>query len=161
VEYLADNGLLHEAPVVIAGNELVCIVPRNSTLTFASLQELAAAPPSLIAIADDGVPAGEYARQALKNAGYLNTLKPRLVGQKDARAVVTAVQTGNAAAGFVYLTDARLFADTVGVAFTVDRALHDPIAYYAALLSNSKNARAFFLFLQSQQARAELAKLGF
>lgn len=161
VEYLKERGRLKEDPVVIARNRLVCIVAADSELDLAGMKALGTNPPNEVAIADAGVPAGEYARQALRNAGYLDALKPVLIGQKDVRSVLRAVRVGDASAGFVYATDAQAYEGSVRVAFTVDGGLHDPIEYYAALLTNSQAARDFFLYIQSDKARRELVKLGF
>ncbi len=63
----------------------------------------------LIAIGEpQTVPAGKYAQQVLTHLGLYERLKPRFVLAKDVRQVLTYVATGNADAGIVYATDARV-----------------------------------------------------
>jgi molybdate transport system substrate-binding protein len=84
------------------------------------------------------------------------------VGQKDVRAVLHAVESGEVAAGFVYATDARLAA--VERLFTFDPAAHPPIELLAAALRDSERpaeARGFVAFLRGEAARARLAEAGF
>ena len=90
-------------------NRLVCIAREGSALGRAppsTPKELVAriATGDRIAIADAGVPAGDYARQSLAATGDLEALRPHLVGQEDVRAVLRAVDSGQAVAGFVYAT---------------------------------------------------------
>ncbi|MCA8911707.1 MAG: molybdate ABC transporter substrate-binding protein [Planctomycetes bacterium] len=160
VDYLKDKDLLAEEPAVIARNRLVCVVRKDSKEKINGFDDLADG--TLVAVGSEGVPAGDYARQALGKADVLEKLK--VVGQKDVRSVVKAVESGNAPVGFVYASDAYQFAETLHVAFVVDAALHDPIEYYAAPLKNAPNAeaaRGFFLYLQSDKAQKQFAKFGF
>src|SRR5262245_34141582 len=115
-----------------------------------------------VAIADAGVPAGEYARKSLAHLSLLEAYTPRLVGQKDVRAVLHAVEQGELQAGFVYATDARVA--SVEPLFTFDPASHPPIEYPAAALRGAANptqARRFVAWLRSETARKVLADAGF
>ena len=164
VEFLKKRDHVEGEPVVIARNELVLVVAADSELKWGGPAQLGNAPPEVIAIADAGVPAGDYARQALTKLSLLDVLQPRLVGQPDVRSVVWAVVNGNAEAGFVYATDALAFKDQLKVDFRVDSRLHEPIEYYAVLLKSAADnepARGFFQYLQTDKARAQLKKLGF
>lgn len=166
-DFLAQKGALAGAAQTFAGNSLICIAPRGSRLAAAGVKDLATLARATrsddrIAIADAGVPAGEYARQSLEKLGLLQTLTPRLVGQKDVRAVLHAVETGEVVAGFAYATDAR--AAAVEVLFPLDPKSHAPIVYPAAVLRQSRHpelARAFLEFLRSAAAREVLAGAGF
>ncbi|MCA8915466.1 MAG: molybdate ABC transporter substrate-binding protein [Planctomycetes bacterium] len=163
IDYLRKREHLQGEPVVIARNRIVCVTQKDSSLERKDIADLAARP-CLIAVADEGVPAGEYTRQALTKAGVLKKLTSSLVGQKDARAVVSAVQSGNTPVGFVYSSDAYNFEDSLRVLFVVPADMHDSIEYYAALLKNAEHpeaARGLFLYLQSEKAQDELSKLGF
>ena len=148
-------------------NRLVCIAPEGSALGRAppsTPKELVAriATGDRIAIADAGVPAGDYARQSLAATGDLEALRPHLVGQEDVRAVLRAVDSGQAVAGFVYATDARI-APVVAL-FSLEPASHDPIAYHAAMTRQASDpalARAFLDHLHSPAARRILAAAGF
>ena len=164
VEYLEEADLLAGEPLVLARNRLVCIAPKGSPLEARGAQAVLdqLGEDDRVAIADQGVPAGEYARSALRHLGLLESFGPHLVGQKDVRAALHAVEQGELQAGFVYSTDARLAA--VKLLFTFDPATHPPIEYRAAVVRNGSNAagaRRFLDYLQSEAARTLLADAGF
>lgn len=88
-----------------ARNELAVIVPRDDPADIASLDDLGD-PGVKLVIAAQGVPAGDYAREVLANAGMADEALANVVSNaEDVRAVVTAVATGEADAGIVYVTD--------------------------------------------------------
>lgn len=168
VDFLAEAALVDDEPVLFARNALVCIAPQAGRLaregSAASPERLVAAleDDDLVAIANPGVPAGEYARAALGRLGLLAGLESRLVGQKDVRAVLHAVEQGEVAAGFVYATDARVARVTTLFAF--DPATHPKIEYPAVAVRSSQQlerARRFLAYLASETARARLSKAGF
>jgi molybdate transport system substrate-binding protein len=166
-EFVAEAGALDGAPVVFARNALVCVAPNGSALAArrpadprALLAAFAAG--DRAAIADEGVPAGEYARAALGRLGLLDAYRARLVGQKDVRAVLHTVERGELEAGFVYATDARVAA--VATLFAFDPATHPPIVYHAAALRGAASpdeARRCVAWLREPAARGVLAGAGF
>jgi molybdate transport system substrate-binding protein len=108
------------------------------------------------------VPAGEYARQALARLGLLDAYRSLLVGHKDVRSVLHAVETGETKAGFVYATDARIA--HVERLFTFPAASHDPIRYLAGVVRQAPRpaeAQRFVAFLRGPVARELLAGAGF
>jgi molybdate transport system substrate-binding protein len=164
IDFLREAGLLEGEPIVLARNRLVCIARRGSGLAARDPRALldAVGPDGRVAIADEGVPAGEYARAALQRLGVLDAFRPHLVGQQDVRAVVHAVEQGELPAGFAYATDARIAA--VDVLFAFDPAAHPPIEYQAAVVRGARNpqeARRFLDSLRGETARALLADAGF
>jgi molybdate transport system substrate-binding protein len=167
IDFLREAGALAGEPVVIARNRLVCVAPAGSALAARGASGPAAllaalAPGDRVAIAVEGVPAGEYARKALAHLGLLDAYRPRLVGQKDVRAVLHAVEQGELPAGFVYATDARI-ARVVRL-FDLDPASHPPIEYDAAALRGAPNplgARRFLEYLHSETAHELLSSAGF
>ena len=113
VDFLREGGALAGEPIVLARNRLVCVASHGSPLAAqgavdprALLDRIGAE--GRVAIADEGVPAGEYARAALAHLGLLDAFTPHLVGQPDVRAVLHAVEIGELGAGFVYSTDAKV-----------------------------------------------------
>lgn len=167
IDELRAAGALDSPPVVVARNQLVCIAASGSPLAVRGARDprqllLRLARGDRVAIADAGVPAGEYAREALARAGLLEAYTPHLVGQKDVRAVLHAVEQGELDAGFVYATDARVA--SVEILFRFDPSSHAPIEYRAAVLrraASPDDARRFLAFLQGGAARALLAGAGF
>jgi molybdate transport system substrate-binding protein len=166
IDFLREADALDGEAVVVARNELVCIAPKGSPLGGAARDPKALLerlpPGDEIAIADAGVPAGDYARKSLEHAGLLQGYEARLVGLKDVRAVLRAVEQGELAAGFAYATDARVA--SVERLFAFDPASHPPIEYQAAALRGAarpSEARRFVHYLRSAKARALLAEAGF
>jgi molybdate transport system substrate-binding protein len=166
IDFLREKGALDGEPVVFARNAVVCIAGRGSALAARPARDPASLLAQLrgaeVAIADEGVPAGEYARAALRQLGLLDAYRPHLVGQKDVRAVLHAVESGELPAGFVYATDARIAA--VDVLFRFDPGAHPPIEYLAAVVRGTRRpaaARRFVAFLRSDTARTLLAAAGF
>ncbi|NJO73687.1 MAG: molybdate ABC transporter substrate-binding protein [Leptolyngbyaceae cyanobacterium RM1_406_9] len=144
-------------------NRLVLVVPAN-TAGMTSLKNLTEARVKRIAIGDPrSVPAGQYAEEALTEAGLWQTLKPKYVMASNVRQVLQFVEAGNADAGLVYLTDAKT-TDEVKIAQMIPTNLHSPIAYPIAVLkrsSNQKVAKDFIQFLSSSIAKKVFAKYGF
>ena len=109
------------------------------------------------------VPAGMYARQTLEHLGLLAAVEKKTVLAKDVRAALTYVETGNAAAGLVYQTDAQGSAQ-VRIVSVAPADSHDAIVYPAAILKGAKNpsgAKSFLAFMCGPQARSVYLKHGF
>jgi molybdate transport system substrate-binding protein len=110
------------------------------------------------------VPAGQYAREALRSAGEWDALASKLVFAENVRQALDYVARGEAEAGFVYRTDANVLADKVRIAFEVDPATHSPIQYPVAVVAGSARrelAAKFIEFLSGPGATAALEKQGF
>lgn len=144
-------------------NQLVLIAPRTDA-TLGSLADLTRPSVRRIAIGEPlTVPAGDYARQTLRSLRLWDMLRPKLVILANVRAVLTAVELGNAEAGLVYRTDA-LGSERVRVVAIAAPQLHRPIRYPLAVLRRSPNAAAahcYVDFLQSPTARAVFQRYGF
>jgi len=79
------------------------------------------------------------------------------------RQVLTYVETGNADAGLVYATDARV-STKVRVAAVAPELSHDAIVYPVAVMAGSHNlkaAREFMAYLAGPAAQAIFVKHGF
>jgi molybdenum ABC transporter, periplasmic molybdate-binding protein len=109
------------------------------------------------------VPAGQYAEEVFKNLGILDQLKPKFVYGNTVRNVLGTVESGNADAGVIYATDAKI-SNKVKQAATAPNNLHSPIVYPIAVITASKNqpsARTYAQFLTGQKAQAIFKKYGF
>jgi len=172
IAFLREANALAGEPVLVARNALVCAAPKGSPLAVDAKDAARVRDPKallarlgadeLVAIADAGVPAGDYARKALAKLGLAAAFEPRLVGQKDVRAVLHAVEQGEVTAGFVYATDVRVA--RVETLFAFDPATHPPIEYHAVVLRGAAQpeaARRFLEHLGSAAARARLSGAGF
>ncbi len=148
---------------ILAKNRLVLIVPKNAT-GVSSFNNLKDAKIKKIAIGEPrSVPAGQYAEEALKKLGIYESIKPKFVYANNVRQVLAAVESGNADAGLVYQTDAKI-SNKVKVVVAADEKYHSPIVYPLAVLKRTKNMQAakdFLQFLSSEQAKTVLQKYGF
>lgn len=144
-------------------NRLALIVPANASgvTSISRLQDPAI---KRIAIGEPrSVPAGQYAEQVFQKLKIYDALKPKLVYANNVRQVLAAVESGNADAGMVYLTDAKI-SNKVKVSVIASETFHSPIVYPIAVLKNSKNpqaAKEFVQFLQSEQGKLVFSKYGF
>lgn len=164
IKFLKDAGKLDGEAVLIARNELVCVVQREATGFGTTPQELFTPQGPPIAIADEKAPAGKYARQALGKLALLDGVKPRLVGQDDVRGVCRAVQNGSAPVGIVYRSDVAAFGDSLRVAFAFAASTHDAIEIHGAVIRDSPraaDARKFLQYLASAGGRKLLVAQGF
>lgn len=164
MDSLQSQGLL--APGTrreLVKNSVVLIVPVSSA-GVSSFQDLTKPAVKTIAVGgSQTVPAGKYAQEVLTHLGIYEQLKPKLVLAKDVRQVLTYVETGNADAGIVYATDAKI-SKKVMVAATASEDSHSPVVYPAALVKSSKNpagAKMFLEFLGGEKAREVFQKYGF
>jgi molybdate transport system substrate-binding protein len=143
-------------------NSLVLIAPRDSQLK--DFQGLTGNSVRLIALGDPAsVPAGEYGRQTLISLHLWQKLNAKMVLAKDVRQVLTYVETGNADAGLVFVTDART-SSQVRVVAVAPESTHDPIVYPVAEVKGSRNeeaARGFIDYLASPAAQTIFKKHGF
>jgi molybdate transport system substrate-binding protein len=91
--------------VDFARNTLAVIVPSDNPAHIASLDDLAR-PGVKLVLAAAGVPAGDYARGVLENAGIQEGASANVVSnEEDVKGVVQKVLLGEADAGIVYRTD--------------------------------------------------------
>jgi molybdate transport system substrate-binding protein len=145
-------------------NQLVLIVPKDSTLQLASFEELKQETIHKFAMgAPESVPAGQYVQQVLKKFKLLDDLEGKIILAKDVRTVLTYVETGNVEVGAVYKTDA-LISTKVKIILTAPAPYHDPILYPMAILASSKENKAtqdFCTYLASAEASASFEKYGF
>ena len=155
--------LLPDTRKDLAQNSVVLIVPAGSS-SISGFQDLTKAAVKTVAVGEpQTVPAGKYAQEVLTHFGIFDQLKPKLVLAKDVRQVLTYVETGNADAGIVYATDAKI-SKKVTVVATAPEDSHSPVVYPAALIKSSKNpggAKTFLEFLGGEKARAVFQKYGF
>jgi molybdate transport system substrate-binding protein len=133
---------------VIAGNQLVLVVPGRSSLRSLRFQGLDSIAIRRIAIGDSSVPAGDYARQTLAYYGLSEAVKGKLVPLGSVRAVANAVAAGDVDAGIIYKSDAQNGANLRIVAGAPE-ASHGPIRYNAAVVASSHQAKLASTYLGS------------
>ncbi|MCU0532779.1 MAG: molybdate ABC transporter substrate-binding protein [Hydrococcus sp. Prado102] len=145
-------------------NRLVLIVPSNSTLGVNSFSQLSESNVKRIAIGEPrSVPVGQYSEELFAKMGILDQIKAKFVYGNSVRNVLAAVESGNADAGIVYTTDAKI-SDKVKQVATAPEDMHSPIVYPIAVLKSSKNpeaAKTYEQFLSSSEAKTTFEKFGF
>lgn len=164
IDALEKKGLLLEGTRQnLLKNQVVLIVPQNSTvvtdfkdLTKPNVKKIALGEPK-------SVPAGQYAQQVLTASKIFDQIKTKAVYAKDVRQALNYVESGNADAGIVYLSDAKS-TQKVKVVATAPENTHSPVVYPIAILKSSKNVNAakdFVQFLSGNQAKTVFEKQGF
>jgi molybdate transport system substrate-binding protein len=158
---LAGEGLV-AAPTAFASNRLVVVVPRGRGTDIRELADVAR-PGVRLALAGEGVPAGDYAREALAAAGVLDAALANVVSfEESVSAVVAKVALGEVDAGIVYATDARIARDDVET-IAVPDAVQPRIVYLAAPVDGGDTAaaEAFVARLTGAEGQRLLAEAGF
>ncbi len=167
MDHLAEQGAIENgSQVTLLGNALVLIVPATTAINESprNLRDLSAfLGTGRLALGDPNhVPAGVYAKEALQKIGIWNDLSSQLVYAKDVRGALALVGRGDAAAGIVYSTDARI-TDSVRVAAQIPTENTLDIAYPAVIVAGraSRPVLDFFAFLQGPDAQAIFREYGF
>jgi molybdate transport system substrate-binding protein len=157
---IEELGELLEEPVAFASNELVIVVPADNPSGTTTLEDLNRAGIKLV-LGAEGVPVGDYAREALHAAGLDEALAQVVSLEEDVKGVLGKVALGEADAGIVYATDAKAAGDDVR-AFPVPDRYQPEIRYYAALVEPpSDAARAYLDRLLGAEGEDALRSAGF
>ncbi|GAA0242436.1 molybdate ABC transporter substrate-binding protein [Metaclostridioides mangenotii] len=154
--------LIKETNKGLVENDLVLISPKDSKLE--GIDGIKNDDVKKIAVGEpESVPAGKYADEVLTNLNVKDQLKDKLVFAKDVKEVLAWVQSGEADAGFVYLSD-TVNNDKINVVATTEADTHSPITYPIAVIKDSKKvdeAKKFEDFLLSDKGQTILEKYGY
>jgi molybdate transport system substrate-binding protein len=146
-----------------ATNHLVIITPPDDPAGIGSLQDLTKSGVQLV-LAAAGVPVGDYAREALDNAGIAKQALANVVSnEEDDASVVAKITSGEADAAIVYTSDVAAAGDSVrsvGIPAGVDVVASYPIAVVTGS-AHPDQAKAFLDFVVGPQAQATLQQDGF
>lgn len=144
-----------------ATGRLALFSPHNksaadpSALARGNFQKIAIANPLT-------APYGAAAVETMKSLGVYSTLRPKLVQGNNIAQTYQFVYTGNAALGFVALS--QIAGHEKGYRWIVPEQHHSPLKQDAVLLKTGKNnaaARAFLSFLKTPAAKTILMKHGY
>jgi len=153
---------LVEEPVTFASNRLVVIVPRANPAAIETPEDLLESGTRLV-LAAEGVPVGDYAREALASLGLSAALANVVSNEDDVKGVAAKVALGEADAGIVYSTDAVPLGDDVSEVVLPESA-QPSIEYQVAVVAASDErdaARTFVERLRSDEGRVALERAGF
>ncbi len=164
-ELEAKNHLQAGSRVDLLGNSLVLIAPLDRAFEISIAPGFALAKAlggGRLAMGDPNhVPAGMYAKAALKRLGVWDSLSAKLAFANDARAALALVERGDAAAGIVYASDARA-GSGVRLVAAFPPEPRRPIVYPLAMVrGRSAAAGAFYRYLQGAAAGAVFRAHGF
>ncbi len=155
-QQLYAEGLV-QRPVVFTRNALVLIIPRSNPAGITSVFDLRRSGVKLI-VGASSVPVGSYTRQILRNMGLSGVLSNVVSQEQDVRDVLAKVGLGEADAGFVYATDARVAGDKVSV-IRLPAWAQPKLSYEIAVVSSSPNKAAAQAFVSRVLGKAGQAKL--
>jgi molybdate transport system substrate-binding protein len=144
------------SPRVFATNRLVVIVRQGYSGGLSSLSE----PGTKVVVAAEGVPAGDYAREALKSLHAEKVLDNVVSEEDDVKGVASKVALGEADAGLVYATDVKPVAGKVRVV-EVPAAAQPRIEYAVAIVREGDRAEEFVERLLGTEGRRALEDAGF
>ncbi len=144
-------------------NKIVLIVPKDSS-DIMSFEDLLTDRAKNIGMGEPkSVPAGQYAEEVLMKLNIYDSIKNKTVFGKDVKEVLYWVETGNADAGIVYETDARI-SNKVKIVAKAPVGSHQPVYYPASVIKDSKNvdaAKEYISFLYSSEAKPIFEEYGF
>lgn len=130
---LQAHDLIYGEPTDILRNQLVII--SRPEISISSLNDLRSNQFRKIAIANPQLaPAGNYAQEALKQAGLWESIREKIIFGIDVRATLGYVESGNVDASIVYKTDAATVDTPISI-HAVSPQTHSEISYPAALIS--------------------------
>ncbi|MDD3269589.1 MAG: molybdate ABC transporter substrate-binding protein [Syntrophomonadaceae bacterium] len=155
------NLIINDSNKNLLKNGIVLVVPKASD-KIKGFDDLKNA--KVIAIGEpESVPAGQYAKDVLTSIKMWDSLKDKMVFAKNVRQVLAYVETGDAEAGVVYATDAKI-SDKVKVVAVAEEWTHTPVVYPVAVVKSSKQAaaaQAFLDYLSGDKAKAVFENYGF
>ena len=167
VKYVEDQQAIQAASkFILVRNQLVLAAPGQAgaapiRLSAAFFEKHLKA--GRLVLADPThVPAGIYAREALKNMNLWHVVQHRLALGINVRAALALLERREAPLGILYKTDVLTNPHTKIVS-TFPPSSHAPIEYTAALAigRTGKEVLKFFQYLQSPVAEARLSQFGF
>ncbi len=150
-------------PVAFTRNALVIVVPRSNPAKLRSVYGLTRKGIKLV-IAGPGVPVGSYTLKVLRNLNLSSAVLANVVSREtDVRGVLAKVALGEADAGFVYATDAKVDAGKVRVIRVPARA-QPKLQYGICVVSSTSSradAQAFIRKVLSKRGQTQLRQAGF
>lgn len=159
MDKITKAGLNDGPPQLFARNKLEIAVPPNNPKNIATFADLAK-PGVVVVVCADAVPCGAAALKVEKATGVTITPASK---ETAVTGVLSKVESGDADAGLVYLTDVNSAGGKVkGIPFAeADRAVND---YPITVLKNapqSKLAKEFVDFVRGDRGREALGAVGF
>ena len=159
MDKVTKAGLNDGTPQLFARNKLEIAVPPSNPKNIASFADLAK-PGTIVVVCADAVPCGAAALKVEQATGVTITPASK---ETAVTGVLSKVESGDADAGLVYLTDVNSAGSKVkGIPFPeADKAIND---YPITVLKNSQQsalAKEFVDFVRGDTGKKELGAVGF
>jgi len=147
-----------------ATNRLVIVTPAENPASITSIEDLAGDGIQLV-LAAEGVPVGDYAREALANAGIADEAEGNVVSnEEDNASVVAKITAGEGDAGIVYESDISAAAGNDVAAVEVPDDVNIIATYPIAVVAGTSNgdlASEFVAYVTGPDGQATLEEYGF
>ncbi len=164
LEELVDRGRIIPETVALYGRGFLVLWTRDdSPLRLEGIEDLVQPGVRRISIANPAhAPYGIAAEEALRSAGLLEALRPKLVPGENVNQALQFAQTGNVDVGIIALS-LGIVADG-GRQVRVPEELHEPIDQALGVVAGSAReaeARAFAAFVNGPVGRPVMERHGF
>jgi len=147
-----------------ATNSLVIITPPDNPANIQSIKDLGN-PGVKLVLAADSVPVGDYAREALKNAGVSNAAMKNVVSNEtDDAATVAKVTSGDADAAIVYTSDVAAATGNQVHSVPIEDQYQVIATYPIAVVTggaNATGASSFVAYVMGSAGQTTLRTFGF
>lgn len=166
MDYLEKNDLIiKDFRKNLLSNQLVVISNANNEKeNFQSISDLSQAlqeSSNKISLAlVNAVPAGIYAKEALKNMNIWDVIQNKIAQSSNVRAAMQYVVRQELDYGIVYLSDA-LATKKVKVIYEIDQKYHRQILYPVSVLNRKASTIKFYKYLNSDNSKNAFKKRGF
>jgi molybdate transport system substrate-binding protein len=147
-----------------AQNRLVIITPPDDPAGIASIEDLADDGVQIV-LAAEGVPVGDYAREALGNAGIAEEAEANVASnEEDNASVVAKIAAGEGDAGIVYESDISAAAGNDVTAVEIPDDVNVIATYPIGVPEGAPDAElaaAFIEYVTGAEGQAALEEYGF
>jgi molybdate transport system substrate-binding protein len=145
-----------------ATNSLLLVTPKSNPAHITTAADLEKGDAKVV-VADPAVPLGSYTEDVLGNLGIDETKLNIVSREQDAEAVLAKLTSGEADAGFVYVTDAlsqKTKLHEIRFPASADATATYPIGI-VSYSTNTKAAQQWIDLVESSRGRAVLTRFGF
>ena len=159
MDQVAEAGEISGEAEIFVTNSLQIAVPIGNPAEVTGVEDFAREE-LLIGLCAEGVPCGDFGRQALAKAGVIPSVD---TNEPDVRALLTKIEAGELDAGITYVTDVLSASGSVEgleIPPEVNIVAESPIATLAGA-PNPDAAAAWVEFVLSEEGQAILTRYGF
>jgi molybdate transport system substrate-binding protein len=145
-----------------ATNTLVLVTPKSDPAHIETYQDLTKGSPKIV-VGDPAVPLGSYTEEVLGNLGIDETKLHIVSKEQNAEDVLAKLTSGEADAGFVYVTDAlsqKSKLKEISFPASADATATYPIGI-VSYSKNTKAAQQWIDLVMSAQGQSVLKQYGF